>query len=379
MNEMTPHATDIPSAPALSHTQDGVVTLSGEWTLASLLQKPAMRAALLAAARRTKHWDLSAVTRMDSALAILLWRLWGGCFPEDAKISPRARAALERIAALPAAESAPNVRGESALAGGLRRVGIFTLGIARNTLGLVDLLGRLALSAGFLCRHPKSIPWKEFSANIFRAGVEALPVSALVGFLIGITISYLSALQLKAFGADIFIVNILGVGIIRELGPVLVAVLVAGRSGSAMTAQIGVMRVTEEIDALAAMGVSATLRVVLPKVAALVLVMPLLVVWSCMAALLGGALAAWKELDLSVVYFFSALPDAVPIANLWIGLCKGVLFGGLISIIACHFGLHVRPNTESLSRRTTASVVSAITLVIIADAILAVFTRDFGV
>ncbi|MDR2626164.1 MAG: ABC transporter permease [Zoogloeaceae bacterium] len=379
MNIVTPHTTDIPSVPALRHTQEGVLMLSGEWTLASLLQEPAMRAALLAAVRRAKRWDLSAVTRMDSALAVLLWRLWGERFPEDAEISPMARAALERIAALPVAESVSNVRGESALVGGLQRVGVFTLGIARNTLGLVDLLGRLVLSAGFLCRNPKSIPWKELSANIFRAGVEALPVSALVGFLIGVTISYLSALQLKTFGADIFIVNILGVGIIRELGPVLVAVLVAGRSGSAMTAQIGVMRVTEEIDALAVMGVSVTLRVVLPKVAALVLVMPLLVVWSCMAALLGGSLAAWKELDLSVLYFFSALPEAVPIANLWIGLCKGILFGGLISIIACHFGLHVRPNTESLSRRTTASVVSAITLVIIADAILAVFTRDFGV
>ncbi|MDR1350553.1 MAG: ABC transporter permease [Zoogloeaceae bacterium] len=370
--------TTIPSRPVLRHSPDGGVTLSGEWTLAGVLQTPALRPALLAAAR-TGHWDLSAVTRLDSALAVLLWRLWQGRFPEDAKISPAARATLEWIAALPVDESASDIRQESALGASLRRVGVFTLGVVRNARGLVELLGQLTLTVGFLCRHPKSIPWKEFSANIYRAGVEALPVSALVGFLIGVTISYLSALQLKTFGADIFIVNILGVGIIRELGPVLVAVLVAGRSGSAMTAQIGVMRVTEEIDALAAMGVSATLRVVLPKVAALVLVMPLLVVWSCVAALLGGALAAWKELDFSVAYFFSALPDAVPIANLWIGLCKGVLFGGLISLIACHFGLHVRPNTESLSRRTTASVVSAITLVIIVDAILAVFTRNFGV
>ncbi|GHU11626.1 hypothetical protein FACS1894185_5170 [Betaproteobacteria bacterium] len=197
--------------------------------------------------------------------------------------------------------------------------------------------------------------------------------------MIGVTISYLSALQLKAYGADLFIVNILGIGVVRELGPVLVAVLVAGRSGSAMTAQIGVMRVTEEIDALATMGVSDTLRVVLPKVAALVLVMPLLVVWSSASALLGGALSAWWQLDLSWLYFFAALPDAVPVANLWIGIGKGAVFGALISLLACHFGLHVRPNTESLSRRTTASVVTAITLVIIADAIFAVLTRNVGI
>ncbi|MDR2364231.1 MAG: ABC transporter permease [Zoogloeaceae bacterium] len=369
---------DISSRPALVETPDGKLSLTGEWTLAGVLRTPAIRPALLAATR-AKRWDLSAVTRLDSALAVLLWRLWQGRFPKEAVLSPAARAALERIAALPAPESAPDVRKEPLFTASMQRTGVFTLGIVRNMLGIIELLGRLALSVGFLCRYPKSIPWKEFSANICRAGVEALPVSALVGFLIGVTISYLSALQLKMFGADIFIVNILGVGIIRELGPVLAAVLVAGRSGSAMTAQIGVMRVTEEIDALAAMGVSVTLRVVLPKMAAMVLVMPLLVVWSCMAALLGGSLAAWRELDISVFYFFSALPDAVPIANLWIGLGKGFLFGGLIALIACHFGLHVRPNTESLSRRTTASVVSAITLVIIADAILAVLTQDFGI
>jgi ABC-type multidrug transport system fused ATPase/permease subunit len=126
-----------------------------------------------------------------------------------------------------------------------------------------------------------------------------LPITALVGFLIGVVLSYLSALQLKTFGADVFIINILGIGIVRELGPVLVAVLVAGRSGSAMTAQLGVMRVTEEIDALAAMGVSRSLRLVLPKVVALVAAMPLLVLWTSAAALFGGMVAASFQLDMS--------------------------------------------------------------------------------
>jgi len=155
-------------------------------------------------------------------------------------------------------------------------------------------------------------------------------------------------------------------------------VLVAGRSGSAMTAQIGVMRVTEEIDALAALGVSGTVRVVFPKVAALLVAMPLLVVWVSMAALLGGALAAYWELDLSLLYFFQPLPNVVPIANLWICLGKGVVFGFLIALLACWFGLNVRPNTESLSRHTTASVVTAITLVILADAVFAILTRGVG-
>jgi phospholipid/cholesterol/gamma-HCH transport system permease protein len=351
--------------------------LVGEWTLASLLRAPGARVDLQAA-RDATHWDLSTVTKLDSAGAVLLWRAWRRRFPAELSISPALRVALEQVAALP--DEAAGQGGGSlwSLAAPVQRLGGFVLAILKNGLGLVELLGRLVLALFFLGRYPRSIPWKEFSANIYKSGVEALPVAALVGFLIGVTISYLSALQLKTYGADMFIVNILGIGIIRELGPVLVAVLVAGRSGSAMTAQIGVMRVTEEIDALATMGVSAILRVVLPKVAALMLAMPLLVVWSSSSALLGGALAAWWQLDFSLHYFFVVLPEVVPVANLWIGLAKGVVFGGLISLLACHFGLHVRPNTESLSRRTTASVVSSITLVIIADAVFAVLTRTIG-
>ena len=203
-------------------------------------------------------------------------------------------------------------------------------------------------------------------------------MTALVGFLIGVVLSFLSSLQLKTFGADIYIVNLLGISIIRELGPVIVAVLVAGRSGSSMTAQLGVMRVTEEIDALATMGVSRSLRLVLPKVMALSVVMPLLVVWCAAAGLVGGMLSANLQMGLDYGYFVSALPRVVPLANLWIGLGKGFVFGLLIALIACHRGLLVRPNTESLSSETTASVVASITVVIIVDAVFAVLTRNVG-
>jgi phospholipid/cholesterol/gamma-HCH transport system permease protein len=162
------------------------------------------------------------------------------------------------------------------------------------------------------------------------------------------------------------------------LGPVLVAVLVAGRSGSAMTAQLGVMRVTEEIDALSTMGVSRSLRLVFPKVVALAIAMPFLVLWTTAIALLGGMVSAQLQLDIAYGFFFHSLPRAVPVANLWIGLAKGVVFGCLIALVACHFGLRVRPNTESLSANTTTSVVAAITLVIIVDAVFAIATRSIG-
>jgi phospholipid/cholesterol/gamma-HCH transport system permease protein len=352
------------------------VVLSGCWTLAEMLpQLPALQADLAVGASSIEHWDLSAVTRLDSAAAVLLWRTWGATWPANVVVGELPRQALERVAELPQEipeQARPRVRFPE-------MVGLLLLKALRNLQGMIVLFGQLLLDMAYLVRHPRDVPWKELTANVYKAGAQALAVTALVGFLIGVTISYLSALQLKSFGADLFIVNILGISIIRELGPVLVAVLVAGRSGSAMTAQIGVMRVTEEIDVLSTMGISRSIRVVLPKIVGLTIAMPLLVLWISAVALFGGMLAALLQLDLSFVYFLENLPRAVPVANLVIGLTKGVVFGFVIAVVACHFGLHVKPNTESLSANTTSAVVTAITTVILFDAIFAIFTRQIGV
>jgi len=207
----------------------------------------------------------------------------------------------------------------------------------------------------------------------------ALPITALVGFLIGIVLAYLSALQLRQFGADAFIVDILGVALIRELGPMLAAILIAGRSGSAITAQIGVMRVTEELDAMLVMGIAHGYRLVMPRALALAIVMPLVSVWTTLMALTGGMIAADLVLGISPAFFVNALPKAVEIANLTLALGKSVVFGLLIALIACHFGLRVEPNTESLGKGTTASVVTSITVVILVDALFAVVFKDVGI
>lgn len=360
--------------PRLQLVQQQAV-LSGEWTLTTLMPSlPDLQTSLAEASKNAMSWDLSAVERLDSAAAVLIWRAWGGSWPGRLAVPDPLRRILQRAAAIPDVPPPPPRRGFSPV----EALGILVLRILGDIVEIIRLFGALLLDVLHLARHPGRIPWKEFSANLYKAGARALPVTALVGFLIGITLSYLSSLQLKIFGADAFIVNILGISIIRELGPVLVAVLVAGRSGSAMTAQIGVMRVTEEIDALAAMGISRTQRLILPKVAALSLVMPLLVMWISTAALIGGMLAANLQLDLSPGFFFQSLPGAVPVANLTIGLGKGVVFGFVVALIACYFGLRVRPDTESLSTNTTVSVVASITSVIIIDAIFAVMTKDVG-
>jgi len=356
--------------------EPGRICLAGDWTLAAMLPGlPGLEAGLDAATGQPLHWDLSGIERLDSAAAVRLWRAWGEAWPSELQIAPLHRRVLERIAELPATSGAAPAR-RFRLAEWL---GQLLIKAGHNLYGLLVLGGRLLLDLGELARHPGDFPRREFSANLYKAGAQALPVTALVGFLIGVTISYLSALQLKTFGADIFIVNILGIGIIRELGPVLVAVLVAGRSGSAMTAQIGVMRVTEEIDALATMGISRSLRIVLPKILGLTVAMPLLVLWTSAVALLGGMLAALLQLDLSLAYFIDNLPRAVPVANLYIGLAKGLVFGFVIALFACHFGLRVRPNTESLAANTTSAVVTSITAVILVDAVFAILTRQVGV
>jgi phospholipid/cholesterol/gamma-HCH transport system permease protein len=367
-----------PSVSLSDHLGSLTVALSGRWTLAETSSQCVQLEAQLAqcSARSSVSWDCRAIEALDSAGAMLIWRAWRRSLPEVLVARPEHLQVFERMQA---ADHEPRVHAppQSPLEG-VMLTGNAALGFARHLTDFVALLGQIALDILHVCRHPADLPRKEISANLFKSGVVAMPVTALVGFLIGVVLSYLSALQLKQFGADVFIVNILGLGIVRELGPVLVAVLVAGRSGSAMTAQLGVMRVTEEIDALSTMGVSRSLRLVFPKVIALAIAMPFLVLWTTAIALLGGMVSAQLQLDIAYGFFFHSLPRAVPVANLWIGLAKGVVFGSLIALVACHFGLRVRPNTESLSSNTTTSVVAAITLVIIVDAVFAIATRSIG-
>lgn len=352
------------------------LALSGEWTLAGM-PRPwrDFAAAFAAAAANARGWDLTAVERLDSAGALLLWRAWQQRWPDELAAPGALRHVIERIATLPTETLPPVRRDWWALP---RALGDTLFWLWHNFVGLIALTGQIALDALHVLRHPGDMPWREFSATLFRSGAQALPVTALVGFLIGVVLSYLSALQLRNFGADQFIVDILGIGIIREFAPVLVAILVAGRSGSAITAQLGTMRVTEEIDALLTFGIARSLRLVLPRVLALAIAVPLLVVWTSLAGLFGGMLSAELQLGLDPGFFVETLPRVVPLANLWLAAAKGVAFGVAIGLIACHFGQQVAPNTSSLSANTTASVVASITTVIVLDAFFAIFTRNLG-
>jgi phospholipid/cholesterol/gamma-HCH transport system permease protein len=355
-----------------------VVHLSGAWDIRALESRAhALQSALRDAGPvNAAHWDLSQIQRFDHIGAMLVWRSWDRCRPNHLQLR------REHEIFFGACEGSLSTKTSSPRAFDpllpAVTLGLSAFAAAGHAVQILQLFGQLLIDAVAVARQPLLRPWREFSAGIYSIGAQALGITALVGFLIGVVLSYLSAEQLRVVGADVFIVNILGVGIIRELGPVVCSILVAGRSGSAITAQLGVMRVTEELDALSVMGLSNTLRLILPKMAAIAVALPLLVAWTCGVALLGGAVSAKVELGMSFTQFFSSLPAAVPEVNLWLGVGKGAVFGVLIALIACHFGLRIQPNTESLAAGTTRSVVTSITAVIVADAILAVIFSDVG-
>jgi phospholipid/cholesterol/gamma-HCH transport system permease protein len=381
-----PVATAIPAQvePRIAITTGKDATLvraDGIWLVHSLGQAGALdrldrQLASVRAKPRDAHWDLSAIDRLDHFGAQYLWNFWGHARPAQLKLGRRQEEFFDRLYHLGDVRLQPP---EKVTFKTLRGLGQGIFNFCGHMVGFIGLLGQLIIDLGRLIRRPARGPWTEVSANIFHAGTQALGITALVGFLIGVVLSYLSAQQLRAFGADIYIVNILGMAIIRELGPTLAAILVAGRSGSAITAQLGVMRVTEELDAMLVMGIPHGFRLILPRVLALAIAMPLLVLWTDALAIFGGMVAAKLSLGMSLSYFFHALPDAVSLPNLWLGVGKGAVFGMLIALTACHFGLRIEPNTASLGEGTTSSVVTAITVVILADAVFAILFKNVGV
>jgi len=355
------------------------LVLSGSWSAARLAE-PAVWRPLAAALQacspaQALAWDLRGVQRLDHTGAQLLWNTWGRQWPAQLLAAEPQRSMLARVAQYTVPTPAPERH--SAVQRFLQ-LGAALWRLLDHGRDLLQLLGQLLLDTLRLLRAPAKGPWRDVSGSLYQVGATALPITALVGFLIGVVLAYLMSQQLHQFGADVYIVNILGIALIRELGPMLAAILIAGRSGSAITAQIGVMRVTEELDAMQVMGIARGFRLVLPRALALALAMPLISVWTTGAALAGGMLAADLTLGITPGYFVAALPGVVQAANLGLALAKTVVFGILIAVIGCHFGLRVQPNTESLGRGTTASVVAAITLVILVDALFAIVFKEVG-
>jgi len=353
------------------------VTASGPWTLSSVL---ALEAAIEAAdpgPARSAELALAGIERLDTAGAWLIHR-WrrslearglavtiAGAAPEDAAL-------IERVARAESAAPINRPRMPVALYV-LNRVGEESISALHAGRDLLGFLGGTLVALGRAIVQPRRLRWVALVNQIEETGLNALPILGLLSFLIGVVLAYQGADQLRAFGAEIYSVNLLAVSVLREIGALLTAIMVAGRSGSAFTAQIGTMKLREEIDAMRTLGLDPMDVLVLPRVVALVLVMPLVTLYADAMALLGGAITATAALDLTIGQFWQQLTESLAFSTFWTGIVKTPVFALLIAIVGCHEGFRVKGGADSVGRQTTRAVVESIFLVIVADAVFSIF------
>lgn len=259
------------------------------------------------------------------------------------------------------------------------KIGKLTISLLRDILQFISFSGESFVSFSYYILHPSSIRFKAIIKNIDEAGVKALPIVALTSFLIGVVVAYQGAVQLGKFGANIFIADLIGISLTRELAPLITAIVVAGRSGSSYTAQIGVMKITEEIDAMKTMSFDPFRFLVLPRMIALMIAMPLMIFFADIVGIFGGMFISEIHLSLSYTEFINRLHSVLEVKHFWIGILKGPFFAWLIAAVGCFRGFQVSYNTESIGRYTTISVVNAIFLVIACDAAFSVVLTELGI
>ncbi len=257
-------------------------------------------------------------------------------------------------------------------------VGREVTGLAQGIVRLVGFLGAVLVSFGALIRHPSRFRMKALVRQTELVGINSLAIIGLMSFLIGIVIAQQGAVQLRQFGAEIYTINLTGRLSLRELGVLMTAIMVAGRSGSAFAAQIGTMKLTEEVDAMRTIGVSPIEALVIPRILASVLMMPLLGFYSAVVAIIGGAFLADMALDIPFLTFLSRIQEVVPLHDVWVGLVKAPVFGLIVGLAGCYQGMQVKSNSEEVGLRTTMAVVQAIFMVIVLDAFFAVFFTEIG-
>lgn len=374
------------SAPTFKYVEQGgasVLEAAGNWTVFSLRSL----------GRRHRHWhrtkvstprrrpqliDITRVDHLDTAGVLELLHLAGGGHDADVRAREESQADLFRVVQSHGVETPPEPYVDW-LSHWLADVGHGVIHIYRQIIALCAFFGESLVVAAGALTQPKRFRPAAIVRQMYDVWVKALVIVGVLCFLIGVVIAYQGVQQLRQFGAETFTVEAVGIGIFRELGVLLTAIIVAGRSGSAFTAQIGTMQVNQEVDAMRAMGLNPIEWLVLPRILALVISMPLLVFWGDMAGLLGGAVACTVYLDFTFVQFFARLRDTVGIWHFYTGMIKAPVFGMIIAAIGCFEGLQVRGSAESVGQLTTRSVVESIFFVIVLDAVFSIIFLLSGV
>ncbi len=343
---------------------DGVLRPRGDWVLAALDPVPPT----LPVATPVSSLDCSDLETLDTAGALAIWHLAQAHGVEPAGLRTEFAALYEQVAELAAqpAVSAP------LRAGFLHRVGFRTVGGLHDARGFLAFIGELAVTLVGVLARPSRLRWQQMFGVFETAGWGALPILGLLSFLIGIVIAYQAGVQLRDFGANIFIADLIGISVLREFGPLIAAIIVAGRTGSAFTAEIGTMKVTDEIDALRTIGVSPLEMLALPKVIALAVVLPLLTVFADVCGIAGGMVMAQTMLEVGFYDFVDRLAESVDLSDFLTGIGKAPVFALLIASVGCHQGFQVGTSADSVGRHVTRSVVQSIFLIIVADAAFSV-------
>ncbi len=321
--------------------------------------------------------DISAVHRIDTVGAWLVYRT---ARDQNAAITGATSDAQRLIDEVRGSDNGASIKpadGNPAL----RILGELGSAMVETLSGMVKFIGfvgQVILGLLTVIIHPSRLRVNAIIQRFEMVGVRALAIVGLMSFLIGIVIAQQGAVQLRQFGAEVFTVNLIGRLTFRELGVLMTAIMIAGRSGSAFAAQLGTMKITEEIDAMRTIGVSPIEALVIPRVLATVLMMPLLAFYSCIIAVIGGGLLCWAVLEIPPATYVDRLRDVTPLTDFYVGMIKAPLFGAIIAIAGCFQGLQVENNAEEVGLKTTAAVVQAIFLVIVLDAFFAVFFSSIG-
>ena len=374
-------ASGAPNAEWSSDGQTASLVLTGEWTTATLDSAGWARATPPDVAGRAVHIDFGQITNLDSNAALILHKWIGRIELAAASVELRAVPAFytQMVEAYTRTHDSDITPPAGHWTDGLAEIGHRTSDAVRATIHLISFQGQVTVTLLHALARPKQLRVRSIVHHMQAAGVSALPIVGLLSFLLGVVTAYQGADQLARFGAEIFTVNVVGVGVLREMGALITAIVVAGRSASAFAAQIGTMKINEELDAMRVIGLDPVMVLVIPRVLALGLMFPFMVVFADALGILGGAIMATLALDISFGQFLRQFQAEVPIYHFWVGMAKAPLFAMAIASIGCLQGLMVGQDAASVGIRTTAAVVQAIFFVIVIDAAMSIFVSILGI
>lgn len=362
------------------------LVLRGAWVVTSLAKIDAPLRDLTQDTAHTSlaELDLTELDSVDTAGAYLIDRVLRGFAqgdPQRINATPEADALLDQARLLSTQEEhAPPMPEEGhGFVDLLERTGRSAQHIWAEALETLSFLGATIVAMSLVVWQPAKMRWTALVSVMEDAGLDAVPIIAFLSFFVGMVVAFIGATTLSQFGATIFVVELVGFGILRELGGVLVAIIIAGRTNSAFTAQIGAMKMRQEIDAMDTLGLDPLRVIVAPRVLAMMIMLPVLTFIGMLTAIAGGMTVGWLVLEINPTVFFNRLQDTVPIDQFWIGMSKAPVFGLAIALIGCRQGLEVGGSVQSLGHHTTKSVVQALFAIIVIDALFAIFYMEMGI